>query len=241
MDDLRKAIDAVTRQVITAYPAVRPYLVGRARWIAATRGLLLDEVKTVDGLTRQVANLAKDLREGGDIGAFLDGMAEVIQEQLTRAFRAALRDNDLDPELVTQDGEGFADELEQMILDEFDYVDNFAADIQAGMSDEELNARAFMWGNRYNEAYNEAVLIIGEQYGEFLEWTYGDADHCDECAALNGTVARAKVWEDSGIKPQNPGNDYLGCGGWRCQCSLDITDREPTVRTADELLAIVGR
>lgn len=217
----------VVRYVIKSHPQVAPLLSGRARWLAIPI-MQSDEIKTVDGLTRQVYNLMSALQKSGNINAFLDGMASVVQAQLTRAFRAALREADLDPELVTQDGAGFADELEGMILSEYDFVDGLGADVLDGMTPAEMQSRAELWGNRYLDAYNKATAIIADQYGGLLEWVYGDAEHCDTCLALNGTVAYQFEWEDAGVKPQSPPNSRLDCEGWKCKCRLEFTDKKRT-------------
>lgn len=237
MNELIRAV----RRIVAVTPAVRPLLSGRARWLTFDFGnadAKMIEAKTADALTRQVYNLMVSLQSSGDLNAFLDGMASVIQAQLTKAFRAALRDADLSPDLVNQDGEGFKDELESMILSEYDFVDGLGADVLGGMSKAEMQARADMWGNRYNDAYNQATFIIAEQYGELLEWIYGDTEHCDTCGELNGKVAYAKEWEAAGVKPQQPPNAALECGGWRCKCRLEFTDKKRTPNALNKIRGI---
>lgn len=231
------------KAAIKAEPAVHPHLFGRARWISAV--YMHNAVKTEEALTRQVYNRCKELYNGEiDAGEFLDAMASIVEEQLTKAFREALRDNELDPELVKEDGEGYKDELEAMILNEFDYVDGLAADVlaakDAGTGFEEFRARAELWGSRYNDAYNQANAIIAENEGNNLIWIYGDTEHCTTCNELNGIVARAADWETAGVYPQQPPNDLLECGGWRCQCRLEPTDKRRSPKALDTILNVIA-
>ena len=61
-------------------------------------------------------------------------------------------------------------------------------------------------------------------------------EHCATCAALDGLVAYAVDWERSGVKPQNPPNGALECGGWRCDCSLVPTKERATNNAFDEIV-----
>ena len=70
-------------------------------------------------------------------------------------------------------------------------------------------------------------LLGGAIAGELIHlvWRLGRTEqHCSTCFALNGTVASATDWVISGIRPQAAPNARLECGGWRCDCSLDVTD-----------------
>ena len=241
---MKRLIVSAIQQAVKSYPEVTPLLNNQARYIAALRPPA--EIKTEDAYYRQIWNRTLELYRGEiDAGDFVGAMAEIIQEQLTKAFREALRDNELDPDLVNEDGEGFKDELEDMILNEFDFVDGFAADIQQAAKDdagfEQFQTRAGMWANRYNDAYNQAQVIIGEQYGINLEWVYGEAEHCETCLSLNGIVARASVWDELGVKPQQPPNDILECGGWNCKCSLQPTDKRQSPKAYETIMNIVTK
>ena len=82
-----------------------------------------------------------------------------------------------------------------------------------------------MWSNRYNEVVNEAKIWFGGK--QRLKWKLGATEkHCTTCQALDGIVAYASEWEQSGLKPQNPPNPNLECGGWHCDCSLETTDEK---------------
>lgn len=230
------------KEVAPRHPEIVPFLEGRARWWAHMATYVMSaEAKTYDGYFRQLWNRTRELY-GGEItrDEFIDTLAELVQEQLTRAWRAALRDNDLDPELVNST---YAGQLEEMILSEYDHVDQFAADVveaaAAGQDVGQFKPRCELWANRYNDAYNQAVAAIAEENGERLMWVYGDTEHCETCLQLNGIVAWATEWASLNLHPQDPPNPQLECGGWRCQCRLEITDQRRSPDALDTIMNIV--
>lgn len=231
----------ILRTVAAAFPAIVPHLKGRARWAALKVIFPLRETKTEDAFYRQVWSAVRSLFDGGDEGSFIDAMAAVIQEQLTRAFRAALRDSGLEANQVNEDP--FSSALEGMILAEYDEVDGFASDIVKAAKDSgdvnQFQSRAQLWANRYNDAYNQAMLLIAKLLGDNLEWEYGDADHCETCEALNGIIASADDWIAAGVQPQQPPNDALTCGGWHCDCKLKPAFKPATPDALNKILSII--
>ena len=221
------------RQVVRLRPQVRPMLSPRARWIvAAPTG------KTYGHYLRVMSQAVARLYRGEiSAGEFIDIMADVIPQQLTRAWNEGMRENGLDPaEEMTPE---WRDQLEGIILSEFDYVDNFAAEILAGARDEvgveRFTQRAELWANRYNDVVNEAKLATADAKDKYI-WVYGDTDHCSTCESLNGIVATAREWEQSGFHPQSPPNPLLICGGWKCGCSLQSTDKRRTANALEVLM-----
>jgi hypothetical protein len=71
--------------------------------------------------------------------------------------------------------------------------------------------------------------------GAKLQWVYGDTDHCETCLSLNGLVAYASEWAASPYHPQQPPNDYLDCGGWKCKCKLEPTNKKRSKNIAEVL------
>lgn len=185
-------------------------------------------LKTFEYYLRTIQGMVRDLYRG-DIseGEFVDTMASLIEAQLTRAWNEGMRENDLDP--VEDMEPEWQEKLNALILSEFDYVDGFAADIVAASEQqipwEGLLARAEVWANRYNDVVTQSIITTKEQK---LLWVFGDTDHCSTCERLNGIVAWASEWEEAGVVPQNPPNDRLECGGWRCQCTLIPTANRRT-------------
>lgn len=194
--------------------------------------LVVEYTKTYEHYLRTIKSLVWDLYRGDiEEGDFVDTMADLVEQQLTRAWHAGMRENELDPiEEMEPEWQAILDDI---ILSEYNYVDQFAADIVAAR-DEQLPidpflSRADMWANRYNDVVNQAIMTTKEQK---LLWVYGDTDHCDMCRELNGIVAWAHEWQESPVEPQG---DMLQCGGWRCQCELIPTDNRHTRNAADRI------
>ena len=227
------------RATIKAFPAVIPHLKGRARWVAFAHGL---EYKTYDfflsTLTRMVTN-AYNWNMGGD---FIDVMANLISGQLTQAYQQAWDEQGDGTELPDY----LASSRDDMILNEYDYVDGYFRDIMTARLDQTpidpLIARASIWANRWNEAYNAALHLIAVDNQDNEDWILGETEtHCPSCSALNGIVVRASDWEDLGVHPQGAPNDSLDCGGWNCDCRREATDKRRTRNGYDKIAGIVGR
>lgn len=231
--------DSITRDIVKMFPETRRYLRGRARWIAYA---IQPAVKTYEHYLRQVEGLVNALWDGSiSESEFVDSMAEYIPAQLTKAWREGMRENGLDPD--TEMEQEWQDQLDAMILSEYDFVDRFAADIvrtskTEGASIDGMLSRAQLWANRYNDVFNEAILRTSD--GKFkLKWTLGATEeHCTQCAALNGIVAFSREWEQSGFRPQQPQNDMLECGGWRCDCTLTETQERRSQDALGQLMNI---
>lgn len=185
--------------------------------------------KTAEQFESRLTNLVKALyNDTIKAPEFVDALGALIARQITLAYREAWND---------EGGGQFPDYLtaasEAAILAQFDFVDQFARDIVDARIDKTpidgLLARVPLWANRYNEAYNDAVMLITKEAGGNLEWVLGETEqHCSTCANLNGIVARASEWEALNVKPQNSPNDKIECGGWRCDCTLTPTDKRRT-------------
>jgi len=148
-----------------------------------------------------------------------------IDRNLTKAWDEGAKECGVKPDEYT-DAEHLA--LAEGILKEQGFVEGFAADVQANSKANKgkltpLFGRLEMWVNRYNDFKNQAKAMVCKDAK--LEWIYGDTRHCSTCLALHGKVKRASQWQASGILPQQPPNDMLECGGWRCQCHLEPTDK----------------
>jgi len=228
------------RAAVMLNPDVYPYLSGRVRFSLYD----YDETKTEATYFRQLWSRVLALyRSEIHMGEFLTELSNIVQNQITRAWRAALRDEGLDPNLASTPGGEFYDEMEAMVLSEFDYADNFAYDIaRAGANQsgfEPFRMRTELWANRYNDAYNKATLEINTQLGGKLEWKLGETEeHCETCAALNELVAFAHEWQTAGFRPQNPPNPLLDCGGWQCDCKLVATDKRRNPKVLNTLMNI---
>lgn len=199
--------------------------------------LVLAYTKTYEYYVNTIKGYVRDLYRG-DIEEFdfVGQMADLVQQQLTRAWREGMRDNGLDPDADMEDK--WQEILDGIILSEYDFVDGFAADI-VSYRDQQLDwqpllSRAELWANRYNDVVNQSIITTKEQK---LIWIYGDTDHCDTCLRLNGIVAFASEWEEADIRPQS---NNLQCGGWRCQCTLIPTANRHTRNALDAIQQALG-
>jgi hypothetical protein len=184
-------------------------------------------IKTVAYFDRVIMAWVNDLYTHAVTEAeFVDRFAELLDQQLTRAWNEGMRQNGLTPDDMT---EAWSATLQEIIASEYMYVDQFAADIAGGnFTLAQLQSRAGTWSNRYVDVMNRAVTETADGKDR-LKWTLGATEeHCATCAALNGIVAWAKEWEALGVHPQQPPNNLLDCSGWRCDCSLSPTDQRRT-------------
>ena len=216
-------LSRVVRYAVTKYPAAAQHLKGRARWIAYASG---GEYKTYDYYLATLERMVRNVYNGIEGGEFIDIMANLIQGQISQAFLEAWKAEGTDAT--------FPDYLqaasEQMILDQYDHVDQFYRDIVDARIDktpiDPLISRCALWAARWNEAYNQGVALITENEGGNLVWELGGTEeHCATCYTLNGIVARASEWHELDVHPQGGPNEKLECGGWRCDCSLSPTDQ----------------
>lgn len=216
---------SLLRLAVLAVPDVMKYLSGKARWLGARPVAY----KTFDFMLTQIVGLVRGVYRGNIRGEFIDVMANLISGQLSQAYRRAWADEG--------DGGEFPDylqiSLDDMILGQYDYVDGYYRDIIDAALDgtpiEPLLKRAELWAQRWTEAYNEAVRLITLNNGGKLEWQLGETEeHCPECSALNGIVAFAREWDTLMVRPQNPPNTRISCGGWRCDCKLTPTTKRRT-------------
>lgn len=166
--------------------------------------------------------------------------AGAIDAGLNEAWRLGMRENDvseMDDEMQAIVDEYIASEREH-IPDFAEYITTIA--LNAETLGEAINGvanRLAMWVGRYTDVSNNAVLYTADEKTKLI-WVYGDTEHCDTCAALNGIVAYAREWDMFPFRPQNPPNDMLECGGWRCQCTLTPTDNRHTRDAVDRLQEI---
>jgi hypothetical protein len=187
-------------------------------------------IKTFDFFQRV---LKTDVRRlySGDISEaqFVDMLAELIPQQLRRAWNEGMRENGLDPEKDMQPE--WERRIQNLVADEFRYVDGFAVDIVKTAKDGgDINAllsRAELWANRYNDTVDRA-RVATMNADDHVEWVLGDTDHCKTCLTLGGVVATAAQWdllESQGIYPKSPD---LACHGFNCGCQRLKTDKPLT-------------
>jgi hypothetical protein len=116
---------------------------------------------------------------------------------------------------------------DEFIFDQNDLATNFIDDIAAkskanGGQLQPLMQRAEMWVNQYSSAKQQAEAMACAN--EKRVWRVGRAEHCRTCLALNGQVRRLSFWQNN-VLPRNAPNPKLECRGFRCQCTLEKTDK----------------
>ena len=199
--------------------------------------------KTYDYMLGVIRHSVQSVYNGWMGGEFVDILQSLINGQMTQAYRMAWED----------DGNTsfFLPDFLQTALDEniarntnFDYLYQYYKDIIDARVDgtpiDPLLARASLWANRYNEAYNEAAALITAQTGGKLVWNLGATEqHCGSCGALDGIVAYATEWELAGVHPQGAPNAALECGGWRCDCSLTPTNERKTRNAWNRIISAI--
>ena len=190
---------------------------------------LLPIYKSYDYFLARIRGLVRGVYDNNIGGEFIDVFANLISGQYRDAYNKAWADEG--------DGGKFPDYLEasyqEAVSNQYAYVGGFyRAIVDAridGTSIDPLMARAELWAQGWNTAYENATSLIALNNGGKEEWVLGATEeHCPECAALNGIVMYAREWEALNVRPKNPPNDYLTCGGWRCDCERRPTDKRRT-------------
>jgi hypothetical protein len=189
------------------------------------------ERKTLAQYLRQLRQYARDyFTQKIDDTGFLDKMLTSITSQINRAWNEGMRANGLDPAKDKTDE--MRNRVDELVRNEQDHITNLADLINQqranGVDDMiAINARVDVWANRYTDVVNTAKAETAPP-DDLLEWVYGDTVHCETCAALNGTVLTAEEWKQGDYHPQQPPNEKLDCGGWRCKCKLVKTKKKRT-------------
>lgn len=219
MDKLNNFI----REAVIQVPQVRSLLSDKARYMLYTP----EPYKTYEYFLQQIERNVTALHNGYIGGEFIDLLANLISGQLLDAYQRALED------------QGFTDFMlpdylqasyQDMVANQYGFVDQFFRDIVDarlnGTSIDPLLVRAQLWAGQWNTAYENATSLITLAGGGNEEWLLGATEvHCAVCANLNGLVMRASEWEALDVRPKNPPNDKLNCGGWRCDCERRQTTK----------------
>lgn len=205
------------------------------------------EIKTQEMLYRQLRSEALELFRGGiDGNEFLTEFASDIEAQLTKAWNEGADESGVLPEDYTDEDNA---ELQSIIDAEIEYVYQLGDDIielaKSGGTIEDfrtqIGSRLDIWANRYNEVANRARIYFGGK--EKYIWKIGATEmHCDTCSRLDGIVAWAQEWDEAGVVPGQAGSEYLACGGWRCDCTLESVGRSKrrTSNALEKIMEIIG-
>lgn len=166
-----------------------------------------------------------------DLSEFWMAMAQAIEFHFHRAWYEGMAQVGLSPEDITPE-EQFA--LNQMILDEMQFITGFGLDIEAGSKAnggklEPQFERVELWIKRYTNVTNQALQRAKND--PVLEWVTHATESCTSCIKLNGQRRRASTWARLDLRPQHP--NRLECmrsaGGVDvCKCTFNPTNQPPT-------------
>ena len=235
------------REAVKLVPQVIPFLTGKAR-VFYFGAIAFDEFKSYEDMLSKIQSLVKNTYKG-KVGTveFTDRMTSIIGGQLRNAYNTAWINEGMDEDNTSA---ALPDYLEESLLDmiaeqtnsSFSYQyynDIIDARIRVAPVDP-LLSRAELWAGQWNTAYENATSLITLNNGGREEWVLGATEqHCPECAALSGIVAFASEWNELNVYPKNPPNDYLTCGGWRCDCERRATDKKRSRNAYNRIKAIV--
>lgn len=217
----------ILRNAAKLAPTVRPLLSNKARFMLYTP----EAYKTYDYMQKVIEGLVSGVYNNLVGGQFVDSMANLISGQLTQAYQQAYIDEGFTGFTLP---DYLASSLETMILNQYDFVDQYFRDIVDARIDgtpiDPLLARASMWANQYNAAYREAVRLIQLEGGGNFEWKKGATEKgCRTCAALDGFIMSAREWNQLDLHPRGYPNPKLECQGGgpanNCDCTLSPTTK----------------
>lgn len=165
-----------------------------------------------------------------DYDNFWDGLSTAIKFYFPRAWHEGAIDCGIAPNELTSAEKS---KLQQAINYEFQWIHGYATAIEEnsqanGGKLSPLFSRAEIWIGRWEGVKSEArTMACGNKK---LKWILGTTEKsCSSCLKLDGKVKRASYWEEKGILPRVHGASYLECKGFRCDCTLQVTD-EPMSR-----------
>lgn len=206
-------------------------------------------IKTLEMFDRQLWSYALEFFRGEiSDDQFESDFIAAIENQLTRAWNEGADEVGTSIEDMTEDDLAI---LQGLINDEIGYLTGLGVDIidikefTEGMSEKDaldtfrsqFRGRIDIWASKYDEMFNRAKIHFGNKTK--LKWELGATEkHCNTCLALNGIVAYAYEWEQTGITPGESGSAVLECGGWACDCKLSETDERRTANAFQTLLDI---
>lgn len=233
-------IEQIIRAVVKSRPEILPYLSDKALLLA----FAAKPYKTYEELLEFVKSTVRDAYIGKmSTFEFVDDMVRGMSGQIRDAYEYAWSDAEMEGNFPRWLDKSLMDFTSRAV--DMNWIYSFYKDIVKARELKTpllpLLERAQLWANRWNDAYNVAMLAINSQMGQKLKWREGDtADKCDVCVALDGIVAYAAIWDELGVKPQSAPNSKLTCGGWRCGCYFEVTNERATRGAKDRIRAAVG-
>lgn len=163
------------------------------------------------------------LQSDKPITAYRNDFRQAINDAFTYAFYAGWADAGASGGL-TDEAQGW---LSDRIGEELGYLDTLFVQLKALRDDKDTDPEDKLdAAEAHADGYANSltgVYAMGKMMGEPErdgEWEFGDTDHCDTCASLNGQVHPLSWYIDGGYIPQEAGNDNLDCKGYNCKCII---------------------
>lgn len=150
-----------------------------------------------------------------DFNQFFDHLQTLIRRELTLAWAAGAAEMGIFPDELTPD------ELiarQSAITRETTFITGLGLFVEEnskarGVKRSVSYARLRTWYPRWLDVKNQARLMV--QGDPKLKWILGvRKKHCRSCTKLASKVKRQSTWNAVGVRPQNPPNPLLDCGGY---------------------------
>jgi hypothetical protein len=200
----------------------------------AVGGILAElMIYTNERYFNEIFQAARQYWKDGSKGGFKTRMNGTIKFGLQAAFEQGASVVGVEPDEFESEDRDFInaiiEEEKSHVPDLLSFIDGLANDPTARLSDADY--RLNMWANRYPDVQDQAKVYFGKRTR--LQWTLGDAEHCETCLALSNIVAWAQEWQVAGIQPKSRD---LACKGYNCACSLDITSKRRSPNALSRIL-----
>lgn len=109
-----------------------------------------------------------------------------------------------------------------MVLREQQWINGFAEAIEQSEKLTPMFKRADIWIGRFEGARDEMQLLLCDGAVR-MKWV-APLGECKSCAALDRQIRTTEYWNIVGVRPREHDSKLLACGGWKCRCSLVVTD-----------------
>ena len=138
-------------------------------------------VKTYGYMLNHVDKLARDLYSGSSTrDQFVDSMADLIEQQLRRAWNEGMRNNELDPQTDMTDE--WEEIFQELVTDQFNYIEGYADAIVQGANND-----------YFPEADDHCALVETESFSPTLaNRTQGTS--CAFIPDYSFWAARLRTW-----------------------------------------------
>lgn len=181
---------------------------------------------TVAGVVRKFHAELRNLVTLGFVSdsSILADMRRLVKQGVEDAYFAGLAEGGVSADEASADDALMVVELNTQ---QQDHITDFVRAIRAAKDDKAaqrdiLNNRVNLWTASIEAAGMQG--LASAKANAMGEWVYGDTDHCDTCAGLNGKRHRLKWFTSHGYIPREPGSRTLDCHGFRCQCRIVDAD-----------------